>query len=380
MNKKVLWFICVFILLYSCGIKPTSESNEESAIPTLKPEPTSTNESSNPIATNVKQADAEFNFSTINKIPPDNILDEISYYVGGGGGTCSGELLEGLTIYKVQTDVKLMELSLVHACGWKEKEAVTITIYYPDGRTTSQETQSKMDTVNYYVSAKLKFGIEDPAGAYKIVFEGDSSGRIDTTVDVHKPTNAHLFRMDETNLLLYGFQPLESVNLYYYQMEKFAGWQTYTVNQQGQLVIEIPVYTGYRHECMGLVDDFFVAIGEKSGEVRLLRDTCAGAHDGVMENSIIWSCGELKTRLSIAPGRGGRVAYTDGSNMRIRKNPGFNEEIVDSVPEGTEINIIEGPKCVDNVTWWKISGGPKTHKEGWMAEHNNEIYWLEPLP
>lgn len=380
MNKKSLWLICIFILLYSCGIKPTSESNKESIIPTKKPEPTSTNESSNPIATNVKQADAEFNLSTINKLPPDYILNEISYYVGGGWSVCSGELLEDLTIDAGQIDVELMELTFVHACGWKEKETVVITIYYPDGRIVSQKTQSEEDIINYYASAKLKFGIEDPAGVYKIVFDGDSSGTIDTTINVHKPTKARLFRVDETNLLLYGFQPLESVILYYYQTQKFAGWQTYTVNQYGQLSIEVPAYTGYRHACMGLVDDFFVAVGEKSGETRLLQDTCVGALNRVMEDSIIWSCGNLKTRLSISPESEKRVAYTDGSNMRIRKKPGFNEEIVDSVPEGTKITITEGPVCVDNVTWWKISGGPKSNEEGWMAEHNNKVYWLEPIP
>lgn len=330
-------------------------------------------------ATEAIKADAEFNLSIMNETPPDDILNEISYYVGGGGGVCLPAYEKPLT-FDFNLDIEQLHLEQLRICGWEENETINVTILNPDGKISSQTISATgEDGEIYYATVELKFRIDEPTGIYKFTLEGDSgTGKVN--VNVRKPNGARLLRIDETHLLLYGFEPLESVNLYYYYTEKFAGWQNYKVNQQGLLAIEIPAYTGYRHPCMGLVDDFFVAVGEKSGEARLLRDTCVGARDPVMENSIIWSCGNLKTRLSISFESEKRVAYTDGSNMRIRKNPGFNEEIVDSVPEGTKITITEGPVCVDNVTWWKISGGPKSNEEGWMAEHNNKVYWLEPIP
>jgi len=73
----------------------------------------------------------------------------------------------------------------------------------------------------------------------------------------------------------------------------------------------------------------------------------------------------------------GRVAYTDGAYMRIRKNPGFNQAIINSVPEGTPITVIGGPSCADTVTWWKIQTDKKL--EGWMAESQYGVYLIEPV-
>lgn len=379
MNKKNLWFIYVLLisfLLYSCGSNSLQETNDISVTTTKKPKPTSTSQT-NLSPTKEIQADVEFNLSTSNKVAPEDILDEISYFGGGGGGVCPGDV-ENKPSSLDSINIEPLTLEYLDFCGWKKNETIIVTINDPHGNVSTKKiSAANEDSGRYYAEIELKFGIDEPVGVYKFTLEG-ASGNAEASVNVRKPDGARLFRIDETHLLLYGFKPLESVNLYYYKEEEFAGWQNYKVNQQGRLDIEIPAYTGYRHACMGLVDDFFVAVGEESGEARLLLDTCAGAHDIVMENSIIWSCGNLKTRLLISPFQKKRVAYTDGSNMRIRKNPGFDKKIVDSVPEGTEITISGGPKCIDNVTWWKISGG-RNYKEGWMAEYNNEIYWLEPM-
>jgi hypothetical protein len=83
----------------------------------------------------------------------------------------------------------------------------------------------------------------------------------------------------------------------------------------------------------------------------------------------------LPSRLSIE--QKARVAYTDGSEMRIRVRPGFEQEILDTVPEGTEFNIVGSSQCADNITWWPIrtDGGLK----GWMAEYQDGVYLLEPV-
>lgn len=84
--------------------------------------------------------------------------------------------------------------------------------------------------------------------------------------------------------------------------------------------------------------------------------------------------GALASRLSVSARV--RVAYTDGTNMRIRDRAGFSQTTLYSVPEGTLLTILSGPKCADNSTWWQIrtDGG----LEGWMAEYQGSVYLLEP--
>ena len=88
------------------------------------------------------------------------------------------------------------------------------------------------------------------------------------------------------------------------------------------------------------------------------------------------TCSDLGTRL--APGKPARVAQVDGTNMRIRSQPGFSQGIIDRVPEGTRLTVLNGPKCIDGTNWWYIrtNGGI----EGWMTESQNGIYLLEPIP
>ncbi len=86
--------------------------------------------------------------------------------------------------------------------------------------------------------------------------------------------------------------------------------------------------------------------------------------------------GNLSSRLKL--NAQARVAFTDGTNMRIRSQAGFSKSTLHSVPEGTLLTIISGPECLDNVTWWQIrtDGG----LQGWMTEYQNNVYLLEPYP
>jgi hypothetical protein len=85
--------------------------------------------------------------------------------------------------------------------------------------------------------------------------------------------------------------------------------------------------------------------------------------------------GPLKSRL--APDGRARVAFTDGTNMRIRARAGFTQETLKLVPEGTLLTITGGPLCVDDTTWWRIR--TKDGFDGWMAEYRYGIYLVEPF-
>lgn len=86
------------------------------------------------------------------------------------------------------------------------------------------------------------------------------------------------------------------------------------------------------------------------------------------------TCSDLPTRLK--PGMQARVAIVNGGKMRVRKNPGFSQDILDRVPEGTSLTVLDGPKCIDGSNWWYIR--TNTGIEGWMTESQNGTYLLEP--
>ena len=91
-------------------------------------------------------------------------------------------------------------------------------------------------------------------------------------------------------------------------------------------------------------------------------------------NFLQQTCSQPHSRLSV--GDLARVARVNGTNMRIRSRPGFSESILNKVPEGTALTIMEGPECVDGNNWWYIR--TNNGLEGWMTESQNGIYWLEP--
>lgn len=257
---------------------------------TLTPKPNP----ANPIATPTDHLGGKFDLSTINKIPPDDILIEVSFGVGGGMGSACPE--NGpIRSYKIDTEFLTKEY-LVN-CTWKEGEEILVTTQNPNGDIFTQTVYA-----TEYMDLNLRFDLDAPTGEYKYLLKGSIETAV-LTVNLQEPKGARLYRIDDTHLLFYNFMSTESVNLYYYSREEsdvgiresgafgalgeFIGWQNYMVNPQGQLIIEIPSNTGYSDNCMGR-DDLYVAIGEKSGEARLLAD-CLGPKNAIWENSIIRS-------------------------------------------------------------------------------------------
>lgn len=373
---KNTWGITVFLfstILISCsrgnpateqGIDLDSEENQPITSPT--------SQTSEPPDKKTKTVpEVNFEPSNSNQTPPDDILLEISYFPGGGGAICG--YTETPILYENHFEAELLTLDYITICGWSPNEVITLSTENPDGSKTNQEiVADKMDGDVYYTRLNLKFGLEDTPGLYKYIFTGQSY-EFEATANYRIPEKASLLRVSNSQLLMYGFNSGEAVSLYYYYQEKFVGWKKYEVNKNGQLLINVPADT--ENLAIFSKNQYFVAIGETSGEAPLIFETVLGPREIVNQDSIIWDCGKLRTRL--ATYLGGRVAYTDGANMRIRKAPGLDSEIIDSIPEGSTFTVIDGPACINDITWWQVIG---SFEQGWMAEHNNKIYWLEPMP
>ena len=65
-------------------------------------------------------------------------------------------------------------------------------------------------------------------------------------------------------------------------------------------------------------------------------------------------------------------------SQNVRKEPGLAEEGLGRLQPGEIVSIADGPRCVDNLTWWFVQN--LTGLEGWAVEDDAKAGWLlQPL-
>jgi hypothetical protein len=61
----------------------------------------------------------------------------------------------------------------------------------------------------------------------------------------------------------------------------------------------------------------------------------------------------------------------------LRSEAGENNSLIGDIQPGQAMKILEGPKCADGWSWWKVRT-LETDLEGWTAEGDGQSYWLVP--
>ncbi len=165
---------------------------------------------------------------------PEDILQEVSFYVGGGSPQCSNKSFSEPTLYFYEDDLELRDFVWVLTCGWQINELVNITLAFPDGQSISEEihvqdnsksTIARADS-DGSVSVSYRTSLKDPAGAYTFLLES-VSGRVQHSIYVTRPDGPRLYD-DGDQLLLHNFSPNEHVRLFVYQATDW-GWSKGTL-------------------------------------------------------------------------------------------------------------------------------------------------------
>jgi hypothetical protein len=65
------------------------------------------------------------------------------------------------------------------------------------------------------------------------------------------------------------------------------------------------------------------------------------------------------------PGGKAFITRRGNSSWRLRATPGLGGRIVGQLSPGTEMTLIEGPRPVDGLDWWRIQ--TKDNRQGWVA-------------
>jgi hypothetical protein len=80
-------------------------------------------------------------------------------------------------------------------------------------------------------------------------------------------------------------------------------------------------------------------------------------------------CGDFDSRLAV-----GDTALVVSPALNIREAPSTSaDRLRDPLEPGTVAAILEGPRCVDEYTWWQVTAESIT---GWVAEGNPDEYFL----
>jgi len=62
-------------------------------------------------------------------------------------------------------------------------------------------------------------------------------------------------------------------------------------------------------------------------------------------------------------------------SLRLRRDPGLDAEITDSIEPGKSMQVVEGPSCSDGLVWWEVRA-LAGEARGWAAEGNTYELWL----
>lgn len=294
-----------------------------------------------------------FSTSSASQDLPTNVMEEILYFggMGGGGGeSCDGAQQGVISAPYADAPLEIFApFQFVVTCGWKEDEPIQATVTTPAGRVSTVSGVGGFDGSFYF---EPEFLIDDPLGTYQLRVQGES-GAIETTFQVVKPARPlNLVRNGQS--ILYGFQPNERVRLFAYNLGdsmlgKFAGWQEYQVDADGKLAIELAQADNSNIS--------YYAIGEISGDVNGLA-TCSRA---------------LPSRLRV----GMQAQVIDERGLSIAEDLtslGWSDTLL---PKGTVVEVVAGPTCIDigGFAWQVATPDGQT---GFVMENGYGEYFLSP--
>ncbi len=74
---------------------------------------------------------------------------------------------------------------------------------------------------------------------------------------------------------------------------------------------------------------------------------------------------QIETAATLSVGSQAKVVGTGGSGLNVRSGAGTGNARIKTLPEGTTVEVIGGPKEADGFTWWQIRD--QAGVTGWVA-------------
>jgi hypothetical protein len=315
--------------------------------------------------TDSNASNAVLTSNDLNRVLPENIIREIGFFGGLGGGDYGCyDLNENVPTLLDMEDFPYvwMQPVKITVCGLEFLQDLQVTLETPNGN--SEQTELAIQPTDGRSTGEVTFDylplVFSPTGQYGVIFRG-ASWELETQFEVTEPSAPTLYEY-ESNLFLVNFLPGELVRLFVYDTTdggnlELIGWNEYHVNQEGDLTISADFRAaGY------------VAIGEISEQ----------SSTGIEPMDI--SCQEARPPVGISPN-------------------GYVESLVDKLPtydfdskqnkwvkgddwkvgRGTILKINSNANCIDQTFTWGVISIDGTGPWKMIPESDKFGDYLQPI-
>ncbi|MFN8412821.1 MAG: SH3 domain-containing protein [Anaerolineales bacterium] len=340
-----------------------------------------------------------FSMDDVDTILPDDIFEEVSYSTAGGGGGPSecpyydpSSPTVGFYGYIEKNDNGIQPIKFP-VCGWEFDERVEVRVTSPTGKASKEIMTATRPFYSENPDSTLHFAVIDyeyipvngEYGKYEFSFSG-KSGFLKYFVYFNSPNLGMKYQSDNSGERYYiqGLYPKEEVELIFYKSVgpndteykpglntfKFVAFASFISSSNGELVIIINANNE------SFTYDRVVAMGNLSGNIPNY-DGLGGIERIYPSGSCVenpWRNSTIPTRLEV--GDFAYISLNSEKSNRLRSGPGKENGMIDKIHPGEVIEVIDGPKCIDGVTWWQVKGKDRVF-EGWTSEGEDE-YWLVP--
>lgn len=345
---------------------------DEVSIATPTPDSVSTEgQDNNTVGLDTSQFDGVdveiFSLSNAEQIAPEDILQEISFSSGAGGdAVCFGSFDSPSVYPETPTHAVLNELVSIHICGWQIGETIKIAVDYPNGTTIASEQENAFLQMTFEFMTNV---LTDPPGEYVVTFTGDS-GTVQHNITLTSPATPQIYWNDDGTLVLYNFEPQETVRVFAYYgvpslvttFAELQAWQTFNVDQQGNLVILLTKIPGNWN--------WFAAVGDISGEVQIDPSTSPRSFGTSGGSVLAWPVSETGIEAChLSPGD----LVTAGENARIWSQPNvISGSSIQSIAFGQKLEILSSPRWgiirqdIDVSGWWWEVAIQADNASGWL--------------
>jgi len=225
------------------------------------------------------QPAATFSISDANHTTPSDILREVSYSGGAGGGgyDCVPDTFSSGPIFNQrhpsEQPIEWMDYVLTDMCGWKDSNEVKLVVTSSHGQVIHEE---KMSVSYGGIRNWFRVPINTPSGIYTLSFSS-SKYSVSYDITVLAPTTPRLYAIED-KLVLLNFQPNELIRIFGYRVSRFdslgqlrrdihtfdvlsmQAWNQFQANDMGYLVLKLGEDTKNI--------EVFRAIGEHAGEIQ----------------------------------------------------------------------------------------------------------------
>jgi len=366
MKYRLLFFIFISCTLFACLTTNTNSSTNSENNQNESPSASSPSFENPTIETN--KATITVTENSLNKTLPDDVIKEIAYFggLGGGGGGCFNSDALKPTFFSdyesLNTTIEVFSSVETDICGLSKDEKIEITLQLPDASTRNFQSSAQQPEGQSYAELDFEFipKLHDPLGEYTLLFTGNgwTLQRKFLVIDADSP---RLYLADH-KLIFYKFRPEEHVRLFAYQpipnadeinqqgQQRLIGWQEFNVDKTGELSVNVDIKELTR----------YVAVGDVSGQLiyRLPNYDPDYLYWSIISYSDFY-CPGAANPIGLNPNQYAEVL--------IDKLPYFTiyQEIIGGVytthinkvgafPEKSIVKLASNPSCFNESWWWSV--------------------------